>query len=261
MTRAQLPELAGELGAHHLLVEPGVVPERRHDDRGHVVAAALLDGPLHARDVVVPVVAEVGVVLRRDAGPPAAEPRHRAVVGAGRREDRGPPGRGAGHHQADRGGVGPVLCEDRPVRVRDAAGEQFRQLDHDRPRPGHGVAQGPLGGGRLLHLRVPVPEQDGPEAAHEVDVLVAVHVPHVRAVRALVELRVFGGQRVDAEVPVHAAGDDGPGPLAQGGVGRPDPALADDLGHGGSLLVLAAYPVIPRLPRTYHQVAIARGAT
>ena len=79
------------------------------------------------------------------------------------------------------------------------------------------VAGRGLPGRRGLHLRVPVAEHDRAVAAHQVDVLVPVHVPDPRAPAAAHELRVGGaGGRL---VPVHAARDHGPGALAQLPVG------------------------------------------
>ena len=115
--------------------------------------------------------------------------------------------------------------------MRDSINEKLRGLDHARGRPRLRVALGKLGCNGLLDLRVLVPEKDRTEAAHEIDVLVAVDVPYVCTLGALIELRVFSGQGVGAEMAVHAAGNHCPCPLAQRGVRRADAMLADDLCH------------------------------
>ena len=111
----------------------------------------------------------------------------------------------------------PFLAKYRPVRVPDGLRQQLGQVHHDRARRVHAVADRGLPRGRRLHRRVLVAEHDRAVAAHQVDVLVPVHVPDPRAAAAPHELRV-GGAR-GRLVPVHPARDHGPGALAQLPVG------------------------------------------
>ena len=71
------------------------------------------------------------------------------------------------------------------------------------------VGPGLLGAGRLLHLGVAVPQDDGPVGAHEVDVLVAVDVPDAAALAAGQELGVGArGEQGGVHVAVDPRGDD-----------------------------------------------------
>ena len=220
---AQRAQAAGERGVDQLLVVPGVVLERADQDAGQVIAR-LGGGLPHAGQVVEGVVAEVGVVRRGDPGRPGRAPRRGAVVGALRDQDLAPPGLRAGDRAAHGGGVGAVLGEDRPVRVPHGRHQQLGQVHHDRAGRVHAVADPGLRSGRRLHRRVLVAEHDRAVAAHQVDVLVAVHVPDPRAAAAPHELRVAGAR--GGLVPVHPARDHGPGALAQLPVGG---ALSHDM--------------------------------
>ena len=109
----------------------------------------------------------------------------------------------------------PFLANMAQSACRDSAHKQLGQLDHDRAGPVLAVGQLGLGGGRRLHRRVLVPEHDRAVAAHQVHVLVAVHIPDPRAPALAHELRVLRRQRASGLMPVHAARDYRPGPAAQ----------------------------------------------
>ena len=102
------------------------------------------------------------------------------MIGARGGQHLVPAGLGARDHQGDRRGVGAVLGEDRPVGVCDSLDEQLRELDHARRGAGLRIPLCRLRRSCGLDPRMPVPEDHRPEAAHEVDVLVAVDVPHAR---------------------------------------------------------------------------------
>ena len=211
---AQRAQAAGEPGIDKLLVVACVMLERADQDARQVVAR-LRGGLPHAVEVVVGVVAEVGAVLRGDPGRPGRAPGRGAVVGAGSDEDLAPPGPGPGDGAAHGGGVGAVLGEHRPVRVPHGPHEQLGEVHHDRARGVLAVGERGLRGHGLLHPGVLVAEHDRPVAAHQVDVLVPVHVPDPRAAPAAHELRVGGGKQRGRLVPVHPAGDHRPRALPQ----------------------------------------------
>ena len=85
--------------------------------------------------------------------------------------------------------------------------ELLRQLDHDGARSVLAVGQRGLSGGSGLDRGVAVAEDDRSVAAHQIDVLVAVDVPHVATLASGHELREAVRQAVDTLVPPHAAGN------------------------------------------------------
>jgi hypothetical protein len=216
---ADRPQPLGELGGRRLEVAVDVVADRGYDDRRHVVGIRRVDGRLDRRKVVVLEQDRVGVVLRRRARRVGAgRPARDAVVGTARQQHLAPPGRRPGHDDPERRGVRAVLAEHRPIRVGHLVHEHLAELHHQGRRPVQDVAHGRLRRDRLLDARVAVPEQDRSPRAHQVDVLVAVHVPDTAALTARVELRVLRREERGVEMPVHPAGHHPRGALAQRGV-------------------------------------------
>ncbi len=90
----------------------------------------------------------------------------------------------------------PFLANIAQSACRTVRDQQLGQVHHDRARgrsgsrPASACAAAAASTGRVL-----VAEHDRPVAAHQVDVLVAVHVPDPGAAAAAHELRVGGGQR------------------------------------------------------------------
>ena len=127
-------------------------------------------------------------------------------------------GLGPGDGDASGRDVGSVLRKQRPIGVAHGLDVQFRQLDHAGRGPVEAVAEPALPVDGLLDLGMAEPEQVGPVAAHEIDVLVAVDVHDATAVAALEELRIALGKHCDIAVPVHASRNHTPRALAQSGV-------------------------------------------
>ena len=232
---AQLAQPAGERGIDVLLVEARVVLEGRRDDRRDITGTGLLDRALDACRVVVLVVVQSGPLFRGHSIHPNRRPRCGPVIRPLRGQHLVPAGLGARNHQRDRRGVGAVLGEDRPVGVRDSLHEQLAELHHARCRPRLGVPLRRLCRRGGLDAGMLVAEDHRAEAAHEVDVLVAVDVPHARALRALVELRVRVGQVVDVHVPVHPTRDHRSGTPSEIEVERANLLSAGDVSHRGAL--------------------------
>ena len=123
---------------------------------------------------------------------------------------------GAGHHVAHGSGVVAVLCEDRPIGVADLAHEALSKVDDGRRRAVGDVQQVALRVSGRGDPRVAVAGDHRAEGAHEVDVLVAIHVPQAAAVGPAVILRIAGRHfPIDRHVAVHAAGDHALGALSE----------------------------------------------
>jgi hypothetical protein len=109
----------------------------------------------------------------------------------------------------------PVVAKHHQVGARGQGEQPLRQLDHARPRQGQAAAARELIGHRLLDIRVPVAEDHRPIGAHPVDVLIAVDVPHMRALALHEEARVRFAMGGAILVAVHTARHDAPGALPQ----------------------------------------------
>ena len=109
----------------------------------------------------------------------------------------------------------PFLANIAQSACRTVCHQQLGQVHHDRAGPVLAVAERGLRRRGRLHGRMLVAEHDRAVAAHQVDVLVPVHVPDPRPAAAAHELRVGGRQGRGRLVPVHAARDHGPRALAQ----------------------------------------------
>jgi hypothetical protein len=146
----------------------------------------------------------------------------------------------------------PVVAEHHQVGARGQGDQPLRQLDHARPRQGQAIAARKLIGHRLLDIRVPVPENHRPIGAHPVDVLIAVDVPHVRALAPHEEARVKFAVGGAVLMAVHAARHDAPGALPQR-MTRSQPARRRLHGPG----IIASEPRARR-PEPYSRSAPAR---
>ena len=227
-------QVAGEGGVDELLVDAGIVAEGRYDDRRQVVPGGGHRG-VDRRDVVEHVVGEMRPVLGHHTGGVRGAPWRRTVIRPGGDEHLAPTRRGASHRDARGGGVGAVLLEDRPVGVAHHTDHPLGQFHGEVRRPVLAVGLLGLGAGRGLDRRVAMAEDDRSVAAHEVDVLVAVDVPHAAAVAALHELREPVRQRAGALMPVHPVRDDSAGPLPPGRV------ESERMGGGGHDINLASF--------------------
>ena len=210
------------------------------DQDGGQVAARLLRRLLHAVQVVEGEGQQVRPVLGRDASDGGRAPGHRAVVGAARDQHLAAPGPGPRDGDAGRGGVGAVLAEDAPIRMRHQVDHQLGQLHQHGGRPVHAVAAFGLVPRRLLHQGMVVAEHDGTPGAHQVDEAAPVHVLQPAALGAGEELRVALRQLGRVQVAPLAPGNHAPGPLPQSGVPgvgavRRGRALGRDGIHGSVL--------------------------
>ena len=117
-----------------------------------------------------------------------------AVVGALEHRDLVATGHGAGHAEGGGDGLRAGVTEGRPFHARELADERRHLAGERRLRPDLESA-GELRCDGLDDEIGRVPEQDRPEAAGIVDVLVTVHVPQPRPYGAL------GDDRVDDFLP------------------------------------------------------------
>ena len=142
---------------------------------------ARLHRRLHRGQVVEAVLDQMGPVLGQHTPRGSGCTRVGPVVGARRHQDLPLAGGGPGDGDALGGGVGPVLREDGPVGVvhrgrstpRPAPPCGATARSGSRPRAACRAAASSTRGWRC-------PSTTGPVAAHQIDVLVAVDVPHVR---------------------------------------------------------------------------------
>src|SRR5438477_4982224 len=128
-------------------------------------------------------------VLTGDAVEVRRAPGRRAVIGAARHQDLAPARSGTCDGDALRGGVGAVLLEHRPARVRYRIDQKLGELDDPRRWAVLAIAERLLARRCRIHLGMTMAQDDRPIAAHEVDVLVAIDVEEPATPSALQELR------------------------------------------------------------------------
>jgi hypothetical protein len=165
-----------ETGGRQFLVVEEVVAESVDDDSGDL---ALVRGYnlFQTLQVVVLEGGYKGALGGGDAGGDGCAPGMGAVIGALGHDDLVAAGVGAGHSQGPTGDVGAILGEHRPIGGRRDRHQKFGQFHPLLRGEVLAVDLGVLGHGRFLNLRVAVSQNDGSIGAHEVDVLVAIHVP------------------------------------------------------------------------------------
>src|ERR1700678_652650 len=211
---AKFARAPGERRIRQFLVESIVVAERRRDHSGEI-AAGCLDRPLETGDVVVDVFDQMRAILGRYAERMRRAPWHGAVIGAPCGEDLSSSRGGARQRDAGRSRVGPILREQRPVRMGYEPNEALGQFHHSLAGTVEQIAGGHLAQYGLRHSRMLVAENIRSPATHEIDIATAVDVPDVAAFAALEELRIAVGQSGRSHVAEHAPGYDAPGACAE----------------------------------------------
>ena len=179
----------GKVARGQELVLEDIMPEGRDEDGGEIVACGF-HGLFETRGVVIGAEVLGGAFARRDASGAWVRPRLRAVIGARRTHDAIAFRLCSGGHEGDGGGVRAVLAEHGPVGVGDHAGEGFSQFDHGGAGAGERIASAHLVGVGCVDAGMAVAEQLRAIGAHEVEIAVAVDVPHPRAFGAREELRI-----------------------------------------------------------------------
>ncbi len=163
--------LPGELG-----VAKKWVVKRRHDDAGDL-ARVTIEHRVEALEVVPAKGVHVRPILFDEPAGTGRTPGGNAVIGAFHHEDLFTPGMLTRDLDSPGGHVGAVLGEHRPVGEVDELDKLLRELDHHGSGMIEAVAVTTLAFGGLLDLRMPIAEHDWAVSAHEIDELVAVHVP------------------------------------------------------------------------------------
>ncbi len=249
---AKRADPAGEGGIRHRLRPAEIVLERRNDDRRQV-ARGPLDRLLQALDIVETEREEVRPVLGRDPGRARRAPGERPVIRIGGDQHLAPRGLGARDGHAGRRRVGTVLGEQAPIGVRHHLDQGLGELDQDRRRAVHAVAERGLRAGSALDRLVPVAEHDRTPGAHHVDEAPAIGVLEPAAFRAGEELRVSIRQPRGVQMAPKAARDDLARPRPQRRVaGLPHVRHRSSLSarpDGGNEAAVEIVPVTPRPTR------------
>ena len=199
---------------HFRRCEEGVVVGSHHHRCGLV--AVVLHRRIETRRVVPSEAMHVGVVLLDEPAVSGCAPCADAVIGPLDAEDLLAAGMFARDLHAPRGHVRTVLAEHRPRREVDERDKAFGKLDHYQSGVVETVAERGLPLRGRLHPGMPVTEHHRAIGAHQVDELVAVHVP---VARTLGPVRVVGrGARGDEgrrRVAVDPARNDLPRPFEE----------------------------------------------
>ena len=152
----------------------GLGDQRRHIPLGRVISR------FQGRNVEPGTDDVVGHFLRQDAGVVGLHgPGLVAVVIAPEEDGLLLSGGRPGGQVCESGGIGAVLHEECPVGASHGIHQQFGALHHFVGGRGGAVTHHQLLHGGAVHVRVTVAQDIGAVGAHQVQILVAVHVPEV----------------------------------------------------------------------------------